>query len=204
MKNEYTVPGITALICALLLPAYYMVGAALSPGLSLEDHMRADLGLSASDFVFLLLGAMLIYVTLSFKRVLNDHHAYYGVDSLLGMMAITLGVFHGGLFLIDVAGTFLVQSGGPETLDKLMVICGALLVSCTFVYGVIDILTGITLLRNKSRFPSIIKVFAGLTVFMSLFELTIVLSFFTLLIYPAVLLTMAVKFLKRPEMIEVV
>ena len=72
------------------------------------------------------------------------------------------------------------------------------------MFGVIDAILGIMLLIQGRRLGITLRVFAALSLAMGLCEVTVVLSFFGLLLFPVAYVTLGIAFLRPQERLEFV
>jgi hypothetical protein len=158
--------------------------------------------LSAMDLLFVLIGAMEIYVYLGLRRVLEDRLHGGLPATLLLLMAIVVGVFHATV-LFDV-----VLNVGPTLAqplqERLVWASAAVTIGGLFVYSVLGVVLSIALLVKAAELPALLKVFAGLLVLACLLQLTVVLGLFNVVLFPVILLVLAVFFMRGGYEVEVV
>lgn len=196
-NNDYLTPGIVAIATAILAPTFWLYAA-------LSDYSDGTgLGLVFADWVFLVLGAMAIYVYFSLKDILHNHHNFHKIDALLMMTIATIVIFYLGSLALEIFAPMIDSnpSSRHETILGLKSLFGAI---CAVIFGVLDILIANVLWRNKQQLPELLKVFAIVTLIQGIFEVTILFSFFGIFIYAIAMLILAMYFLRKPEMIEVV
>ncbi len=199
INTDYMRPGLAAITLAILFPAYWLHAVTVgdfSPSVFDNDII---LRLTAADWLFLLIGVLLVYIYFSFKRILVDHHNFHGIDLLVTLFVCISIIFYGGFFLIDVLAVVL----GEGAQSILVAIGSILLIGGGIIYGVIDILIGVMLLRDSDQRPGLLKIFALATLIMGLFEVMF-LSVMSIFIYPVAMIILAVYFLRKPEILEVV
>jgi len=129
---------------------------------------------------------------------LHDQLNFKSIDILLWIMIGISVVFFGSLFLLDVL---------PVNADsnELMVSIGyAISLGCMILFGLVDIMIAIILLRHFGELPNLLKAIAILSLVQGIFELSIILNFFVLFSFPVYLIILAIYFLRKPQMIEVV
>jgi len=73
-----------------------------------------------------------------------------------------------------------------------------------FVYSVLGVVLSIALLVKAAELPALLKVFAGLLVLACLLQLTVVLGLFNVVLFPVILLVLAVFFMRGGHEVEVV
>ena len=72
------------------------------------------------------------------------------------------------------------------------------------LFGILDIILGIALLRAAVPVPSVLKIFAVIAIIQGVFEVSLFLSFMTLFIFPLAMIILAAAFMRNPDSIEVV
>lgn len=202
MKRPHALPAYTAIALAVLFPVYW-IPTLLTGESSLMEAYRADvMRLSAMDLLFVLIGAMEIYVYLGLRRVLEDRLHGGLPATLLLLMAIVVGVFHATV-LFDV-----VLNVGPTLAqplqERLVWASAAVTIGGLFVYSVLGVVLSIALLVKAAELPTLLKVFAGLLVLACLLQLTVVLGLFNVVLFPVILLVLAVFFMRGGYEVEVV
>lgn len=202
MNLRDALPGYTALALALLFPAYWV--PALSIGeLSFFEAYREDvMHLSAMDLLFVLIGAMEIYLYLSLRRVFLER-VHGGLPAaLLLLMAVVVGVFHATVLfdLVLALGPALAASRqeGLVTASVVMTVGGL------FAYTVLGLILAAALLWRRSEWPGLLKVFAVLLAIACAMQLTVVLGIVNVVLFPVILLVLAVFFLRGGHQVEVV
>ena len=202
MKTEHALPGFLALGLALLFPVYW-ISVFGGGDQELFETVRADIvRLSGWDALFVLIGAIEIYLYLSLRTILAQRLHTSLPTVLLLMMAIVVGVFHATV-LFD-----LVFAVGPafdeSTSDQLVFASMVIGIAGLFVYAVLALVLSITLLRASAESPTLLKVFAILLLACCVLQFTIVLGFVNLLLFPLALLALAAFFLRGEHAVEVV
>ena len=197
-NDEYLWPGIISIVVVALSPIYwgYVV---------LSDYIDGiGLGLVFSDGVFFVLYALMIYVYSSLRRILHDQNNYHRIDVLITLMIGTCAFYAVGSIALEVFAPVIDDQFGGTRHESILTISTLLTVSCIVVFGVIDILIAAVMLRNSQQLPDLMKTFAVVTLIQGVFEVTIIFSVFSILIYPIATLILAIHFLRKPEMVEVV
>jgi hypothetical protein len=202
MKTEHALPGYLALALALLFPVYW-VSVLGAGGESLFDTIRDDvMRLNGWDALFVLIGAIEIYLYLSLRTILAQRLNNSLPAVLLLMMAIVVGVFHATV-LFDLA--FAVGPAFDEsTGDQLVLASMVVGIAGLFVYAVLGLVLAITLLRASAESPTLLKVFAILLLACCVLQFTIVFGFINLALFPVALLVLAAFFLRGEHAVEVV
>jgi hypothetical protein len=195
--------GFAAITAMILFPCYFIYAAAVWDNPS-DEFARAQMALTFIDWIFLALGVLLIYVYYSLKRILNDHHNFHGIDVLIYMTMIMFALFHGGMFLMDTAATLLWDRLDSSGLDTMVTVTSALFAGAVLIFGILDILMGIILWRNRRKLSGLVFGFGLVCLLMAPFELSVIFSFVTLITFPVALAMLSILFLRKPTEIEVV
>ena len=183
--HPYLFPGLAAILAAVLTPIYWTLefGYAVTAG-----EPRGDWG--ALDVLAIALGILQIYLYVSLKQILHDHHEYRRTDVILNILIGSVVVYH---VLMQFVGVF-----GSEA-----AIVTALAAS-TVLVGILDVVLAVLLLGGREQFPSTLTIFALATLIMGIFEVTLLFSVAVPYIYPLTAIALAVHFLKKPETVEFV
>lgn len=199
-NKEYMWPGIAAIALAILFPLYWSHAITFGD-FSLPAAVSGELVLSTADWLFLIVGVLIVYVYFALKRVLNDHQNYQGIDILILMAIAVTSLYYGGLLLLDAISAL---NLGESTKNMLLSTTYIFVGIGNFLFGLLDILIGIVLLKDSSQLPSLVKAFAIAMLINGLAAITFIFSILVIAVYPIALVILAIYFLKKPEMIEVV
>ncbi len=191
--NNYLLPGIAAIFVAILFPMawFYEILSSLSG--DYEIVFQFDI----SSIIFLVIGLATVFIYYSFMKLLHDHHNYRSADFALISMIIFNVIYYLGFFLLDVISPW------SNTLIGITASTWAFFASI-IIFGAIDVFISLTILMNYKDLPSQFKIFAIINLVLGILELTLFLSPVALILFPVVAIQMALIFLKKPEMIEIV
>ena len=204
MKDEkYIYPAITVVIFCVMFPSYWLWFA--FSGFDLPGYgapWRSNLGLDY--FTWLTLGIMALYIYFSLVSVLSKLHNYTRLTIPL-YLAIGSTVFmFGGTGILEFAlvafSAALSEAANVFLTNGIAVI----FVSGIVIQGVIDIVIGTILLRDARELPSILTIFAIITLISGLLGATLVFAMGTILTIPISFLVLAIYFFNRPETLDVV
>jgi len=202
MNRNSALPGYTAIALALLFPLYWVSALGLAEQSFLEAF-RADVTrISARDLLFVLIGAMEIYVYLALRKSLLEHLHGSVPAILLLLMAVVVGLFHATV-VFDVILAF-TPSLAEATREYLIVASAVVAISGLFVYAVLAVVLSITLLAGRTELPALLKVFAVLLLACCLLQFTVVLGVFNIILFPIALLVLAAFFLRGGHQVEIV
>ncbi|NQY65781.1 MAG: hypothetical protein HRT38_19205 [Alteromonadaceae bacterium] len=197
-NNNYLLPGITAILLSVLFPIYWIQEITLGAYNDNESYFSNIGQLSFSSWVFLSIGLFSIYIYYCFRRILHDQLNFKNIDVLLWLMIGISVVFYLGLFLLDVWPASVDSNGLHMSMSY------AISVGSMVIFGLVEITIGIILLRHFDILPSLLKAIAIVSLIQGIFELSIIFSFVVIFSFPVYLIILAVYFLRKPEMIEVV
>lgn len=204
MNREHAFPGYVAIALAILFPIYWCT--ALWYGLDtpfLAESFRADITrLSLLDGLFLLIGAMEVYLYLSLRRVLQYQLEGSLCTALLVLMAVAVGL-HAATVIFDLV---LGIGGGlaDNVRDWLVITASTWILLSMFAIGVIGLVLSIALLVTGAGRAPFLKVFAVMLLISSLLAISIVLAPLSFVTYPIAFLFLGVFFLRGGYEVEVV
>lgn len=198
-ENRYSTAGWLSVAAAVLLPLAFIVDGLTELAVEFGD-IDIPWGVGPGDALFLLYAGLLVYVLKSFKSLMYEYYSFREIGIVINMAIFWTIIFFVGSFIIELA---LTTVWPPDDLGLPVVLLVFWIVGLV-VFGIIDILLGIIILRHRNRFSTSITVFAGLSLAIGFFEGTVVLSFLTLLLGPASFVVLAYIFLRKPEEVEFV
>jgi hypothetical protein len=198
-ENRFLFAGWAAIAAAGLMPVAFIVAGFESEAFELGITNRA-VGLGASDFLLLIFGAIMVYVLLELKRMLFERYSYRGLDVIIMLSIVWTAVNYGGSFALQSFFSFAIPNSGVSAEAVITVFW----IVCIGVFGILDAVLGIMLLMQGRRFGIPLLVFAALSVALGLCEVTVVLSFFGLLLFPIAYISLGVAFLRPEERLEFV
>jgi hypothetical protein len=193
--RQYHLPALAACLVAVGFPLLWIVDAA-RVSLSGWDSVNWS-GPGFSDFVFLALGVLSIIAYLGLRNWLRERLNYDRLDVPLLVMVGLLGAFHGFMFSLTLLG--LVASD-----EAVGVMAVAAWVGFTVLFGIVDLVIAILLLRDHTQLPGLVMPFAIVTGLLGLLELTVILALGALVLVPLVMVLMALCLVYRPDYLEVV
>lgn len=204
LNQSYLRPGFAAATLAVIYPMYWMY-AALLGGRDIEHAYYANvMRLDGSDLVYLMLGALEIYVYASLRKILHDHHNFRGLDVVLALLICNAVFFYIAQLGIDAGLHFYGDHLGSATTSSIIGIGSLASLSGIMLFGALGLLMSIVLLRGAIELPPLLRVFAYVTALSSLFQLTVVFWFAAVFLFPLSMLVLAAHFVRKPDMIEVV
>jgi hypothetical protein len=198
-ENRFLVAGWAAIAAAGLMPSAFIVAGLEEAAFDLGVTNRA-VGLGAADFLLLIFGAVMVYVLIELKRMLFERYSFRGLDVIIALAIAWTVVNYGGSFALQSFFSII----APTSSVSADVVTTVFWIVCIGVFGIIDAILGIMLLIQGRRFGIPLLVFAAFSLAMGLCGVTVVLSFFNLLLFPAAYISLGVAFLRPEERLEFV
>jgi hypothetical protein len=197
--NRFLVAGWAAIAAAGLMPVAFIVAGVEEAAFELGVTNRAT-GLGAADFLLLVFGGVMIFVLIELKRMLYERFSYRGLDVIIVLSIAWTVVNYGGSFVLQSFFTI----STPPTSVSAEIVTTVFWVVCIGVFGILDAILGIMLLVQGRRFGVPLLAFAAFSLVMGLCEVTVILSFFGLLLFPVTYIALGVAFLRPQERLEFV
>lgn len=199
MRSNYLLSGIAAIALALIFPVYWVLEIFNDPSSTWNIFRNQFSVLEGSDLVFVFMGLLSIFIYLSFKKVLNDRLNFKKLDAILWVMIAIVAIFHIGTVALEAILGFTETS--PESGLGILATVGII---CFVIFGALDILIGLILIRYYKQVPNILIVLAVVSIVQGIFEISVVSGLFTVVTFPIYLVILAIYFFNKPETIEVV
>lgn len=198
-ENRYRLAGWLAVIQAVLFPVMIFLGVIESAVSRKFFDIRVP-SLGPSDLLMIPLAIFAIYCLVRFRSLLHERYDFSRVDGII-TAAIWWQVWFAAFGLL--LGVFsLIFSHYSE---EMIVILFAIFFGISMVAaGVIDIIFGVKLLQVPSEKASLVRAYAILTLIMGVAEVTIILSFLTLFLFPVSAVILAIIFFRDDEVPEFV
>ncbi len=202
-NNDYLFPSIAAIVLAVIFPIYWLNEFSFSTS-SMDAALMENLStLDFSDAVFLIIGLLSIYVYISLRKILNDQLNFKSIDLLL-MLIVGAHVIHIATLGLDLTAITMSYEELQDSRNVFIGVGVATLVGGSVLFGLLDILIGAVLLKNSDKLPTLLKIFALITLIQGVVGVSVIFSFITLLSFPVSLIILAVYFLRKPDTLEVV
>ena len=202
MQNrDYLLPGVAAIFVAVISPIYWL-GMAASVGDS--DVLWQDMmSLGFSDILFASILLLTIYIYLNLKNILNEQLNFNHIDLLVWIYAAINILWVSTLFL-DVASAVLPENIVSQNEGTFLNIGLSIGVGAIVMLGIIDLLIGILLLAKSTELPTLLKIFAIMSVIQGVLGITVVFAATLIFIFPITMIILAMFFLRKPESLELV
>jgi len=202
MQNkDYLLPGVAAIFVAVISPIYWL-GMAASVGDS--DVLWQDMmSLGFSDILFASILLLTIYIYLNLKNILNEQLNFNHIDLLVWIYA-AINILWVSTLLLDVASAVLPENIVSQNEGTFLNIGLSIGVGAIVMLGIIDLLIGILLLAKSTELPTLLKIFAIMSVIQGVLGITVVFAATLIFIFPITMIILAMFFLRKPESIEIV
>jgi hypothetical protein len=198
-ENRFLGAGWASIAAAGLMPTAFIVAGIESAAFELGVTDRL-VGLGVADFLLLVFGAVGVFVLVELKRLLFERYSFRGLDIIIAVAIGWTVVNYAGSFAMQLFFSFFT----PVSSVSAEIVTTVFWIVCIGVFGIIDSILGIMLLVQGRRFGIPLLVFAAFSLVMGLCGATVVLSFFSLLIFPFAYIALAVAFLRPEERLEFV
>ncbi len=203
MTSHYLKPGIAAIALAILFPTYWIY-IFISGGDDYATAYQSDmLSLDWIDALFLLIGVLEVYIYFSLRNTFSNLIKTRASQAALMIMASMVVIFHSTLIL-DVFFFFSNANAASTSVSRLIDISFIISVAALIGFSLSGLVLSALMLLKKHHSGGLIKTFAVILLIMCAFQLTVVFSFLSIVLFPMALIVLAVYFLKEPEMVEVV
>ena len=202
MQNrDYLLPGVAAIFVAVISPIYWL-GMAASVGDS--DILWQDMmSLGFSDILFASILLLTIYIYLNLKNILNEQLNFNHIDLLVWIYA-AINILWVSTLLLDVASAVLPENIVSQNKDTFFKIGLSVSIGAIVILGIIDFLIGILLLAKSTELPTLLKIFAIMSVIQGVLGITVVFAATLIFIFPITMIILAMFFLRKPESLEIV
>jgi hypothetical protein len=202
MQNkDYLLPGVAAIFMAVISPIYWL-GMAASVGDS--DVLWQDMmSLGFSDILFASILLLTIYIYLNLKNILNEQLNFNHIDLLVWIYA-AINILWVSTLLLDVASAVLPENIVSQNDGTFLNIGLSIGVGAIVMLGIIDLLIGILLLAKSTELPTLLKIFAIMSVIQGVLGITVVFAATLIFIFPITMIILAMFFLRKPESLEIV
>ncbi|MDP7591287.1 MAG: hypothetical protein QF552_01040 [Litorilituus sp.] len=194
--------GIAAAILAILFPLYWstIFGSVYS---DFDVTFKQDLiSLDAKDALFVLIGVLEAGIYLYLSKCLDEYLNTTTARYLLNIMAGLVVLFHLTV-LVDI---YLAMPGvniHTETINSMISMTLVVTLISLALFAIIGIVFSIIVLINQAL-PAMIKTFVLLLLIICILQITVVLAFMNIFLFPAAMIVVSVYFVKEKQEIEVV
>lgn len=202
--NKYLIAGICSIALACLIPVYgFYALFNFELNYSVGEYFN-QLSLNLLDWIFPIIGALGIYVYLSLDKILKEQNNYAGLHIPILLLIITTIIFNFGLFILDAIMYLFGGGFSTSTNETLLAINIFVSVGGMLTFGIIDIVVGVIILVNNQKIDKLIVIYGAFSIIFGLLELTLIFSYGIIFITPIAFILLAIHFLKKPEMLEII
>jgi hypothetical protein len=197
------ISGAAAITLAVLFPIYwvYIIAGAGALSSNAGQLITTEFStLNAWDLLFVVIGLLEITVYIGLYKVCRDQIDTGVAAILLVLMSAIIAVFHATV-LIDV----LLATGVVSTSIDAWIAWGTTIsISLLFLYTIVAGVFAIVLLVSFSELNNIMKAFAIGLLLMCVLQLTVVLASANIVIFPVLLVLLAIQFFRNDHKIDIV
>lgn len=195
--NLYKYAGMAAITLAVLFPLYWLYAITEFS----MDALREDfLTLSAWDILFIVIGALEVFVYIALSRIFRDQMTGTLPSILLIIMAVLVAAFHSTV----VVDMFLALGFGGDYADTIVTIAVVFSLICLFLYTLAAFIFSIVLLVRFSSLSVLMRFFAIGLLIACLVQFSIVFAALNTLLFPLLMLIVSIYFLRGGETVDVV
>ena len=101
-------------------------------------------------------------------------------------------------------GAILSENIVTQNKDAFLKINLSVSIGAIVILGIIDLLIGILLLAKSTELPTLLKIFAIMSVIQGVLGITVVFAATLIFIFPITMIILAMFFLRKPESLEIV
>ena len=202
MENkDYLFPGVAAILLAVIHPIYWL---GVSPLVGDNNLLWQDISsLGLYDVLFASIVLLNIYIYLNLKNILNEQLNFNHID-LLVMVMVTINALWLSTLFLDVASVVLPDSLVTQNKNIFLNIYLSVGIGSIIIIGIVDLLIGILLLMKLNEAPTLLKIFAIMSVIQGVVGMTVFFAGILIFIIPVTFIILAMFFLRKPESIEIV
>ena len=169
-----------------------------------SDVLWQDMmSLGFSDILFASILLLTIYIYLNLKNILNEQLNFNHIDLLVWIYA-AINILWVSTLLLDVASAVLPENIVSQNKDTFLNIGLSVSIGAIVILGIIDLLIGILLLAKSTEPPTLLKIFAIMSVIQGVLGITVVFAATLIFIFPITMIILAMFFLRKPESLELV
>ena len=201
MQNkDYLLPGVAAIFVAVISPIYWIGMSSPMGDFALGQDM---LSLGFPDILFASILLLTIYIYLNLKNILNEQLNFNHIDLLVWIYA-AINIFWMSTLFLDIASAVLPENIVTQNEGTFLNIGLSMSIGAIVILGIIDLLIGILLLTKSTELPSLLKIFAIMSVIQGVLGITVVFAATLIFIFPITMIILAMFFLRKPESLEIV
>ncbi len=201
MQNkDYLLPGVAAIFVAVISPIYWIGMSSPIGDFALGQDMMS---LGFSDILFASILLLTIYIYLNLKNILNEQLNFNHID-LLVLIMVAINILWMSTLFLDIASAVLPENIVTQNEGTFLNIGLSMGIGAIVILGIIDLLIGILLLAKSTELPTLLKIFAIMSVIQGVLGITVVFAATLIFIFPITMIILAMFFLRKPESLELV
>ncbi len=201
MQNkDYLLPGVAAIFVAVISPIYWIGMSSPIGDFALGQDMMS---LGFPDILFASILLLTIYIYLNLKNILNEQLNFNHID-LLVLIMVAINILWMSTLFLDVASAVLPENIVTQNKGTFLNIGLSMGIGAIVILGIIDLLIGILLLAKSTELPTLLKIFAIMSVIQGVLGITVVFAATLIFIFPITMIILAMFFLRKPESLELV
>jgi hypothetical protein len=196
-----TLFGAAAVCLAVLFPIYWIYAFAAFFSSDSAEFMSGDFfKLTGWDGLFVIIGFLEIMVYVGLYRLCREQLNGGVTAILLLIMAAIIALFHSSV-IIDI----LLVTGAVTTEAESLISWGVVIsLSLLFLYAIVALLFSVALLLRCSELTTIMKVFAFGLLLACIFQLTFVFMAVNIVLFPLLMILVAIQFFRNDHSVEIV
>jgi hypothetical protein len=201
MQNkDYLLPGVAAIFMAVISPIYWIGMSSPIGDFALGQDIMS---LGFSDILFASILLLTIYIYLNLKNILNEQLNFNHID-LLVLIMVAINILWMSTLFLDIASAVLPENIVTQNEGTFLNIGLSMGIGAIVILGIIDLLIGILLLAKSTELPTLLKIFAIMSVIQGVLGITVVFAATLIFIFPITMIILAMFFLRKPESLELV
>lgn len=197
-ENRYSLAGWLAITQAILFPLSFVIGIVQAIVGARAFGIQGPVP-GPADLIGVIMTIIGVYVLVMFRRLLQERFDFHEID-----MLITVAIWWLVVFQIGGLGLKLLLFAMPYEPILQAVLSVSFFAIAMVTIGVIDILVAVRLLKIKEQMSDSLLAYVYLTMAAGIAEVSVVLSFLSLIIFPVASVILGIVFFKEKEQAEFV
>lgn len=198
-RNRYQLAGWLAIAQAVLFPLGFIIGIA-ERVIGMAAYGEVHVAFGPGDLVMIAFTVISVYVLLSFKRLLNERYNCTELNTLI-MISIWWAILFQIIGLLE--GLVAMMSWRYTEIGLAIMFVSTIVLAMIFI-GIVDILIAIKIMKLKDKLNDLIVALGYITLIAGILEITVIFSFFSLILVPVTCVLLGVIFLREKEEVEFV
>ena len=161
------------------------------------------MSLGFSNILFASILLLTIYIYLNLKNIFNEQLNFNHID-LLVLIMVAINILWMSTLFLDIASAVLPENIVTQNEGTFLNIGLSMGIGAIVILGIIDLLIGILLLAKSTELPTLLRIFAIMSVIQGVLGITVVFAATLIFIFPITMIILAMFFLRKPESLEIV